>query len=242
MEQDLLQLFDNYLFDKLNSEDKIAFENSLISDNSLKSEFDEYLAIVEGINIHEYDKLKIRLAEIRTQHDKKINKIRYLRISASIAAVIIILLIPSFIIYQNFTRHTRLYDKYYIEDSGVPVVMGASNSSGFASAMTEFKDKNYELALKKFNQLSVKNIENDTLSFYSGLCQLNLNNYGNAIETFGTINNTESDYYFASKYYLALALIKLKDYKNAVTYLTEAGKCNNCIYKDNSLKLIHEIK
>lgn len=241
MEQNILSIFENYLFGKQTQEEKAVFEERLKSDDSLRSEFDEFLSIVEGIHIHEKDKLKKRLAEIRNVQDRKAKNLRKLRIIASVAAVIIVLLVPTFIIYQNLTRPTRLYNKYYIEDNGIPVYMGINTNKDFVSAMTEYKDRNYESAFNKFDKIS-HNYENDTLLFYKGLCQLNLNKNTEALESFGSINKINSPYYYAAKYYMALTLIRFKDFKNASIYLIETSKCNNCNYKENALRLIEELK
>jgi len=241
MEQNILSIFEDYLFGKQTQEEKAAFEERLKSDDSLKSEFDEFLSIVEGIHIQEKDRLKKRFAEIRNIQDDKAKNLRRLRIIASVAAVVIVLLVPTFIIYQNLSRPTRLYNKYYIEDSGIPVFMGINTNEDFASAMTEYKDRNYELAYSKFDKVSHNN-ENDTLQFYMGLCLLNLNKNAEALESFGSINKINSPYYYAAKYYMALTLIRFKDFKNASIYLIETSKCNNCIYKENALRLIEELK
>jgi len=241
MELNILSIFEDYLFGKQTQEEKAAFEERLKSDDSLKSEFDEFLSIVEGIHIQEKDRLKKRFAEIRNIQDDKAKNLRRLRIIASVAAVVIVLLVPTFIIYQNLSRPTRLYNKYYIEDSGIPVFMGINTNEDFASAMTEYKDRNYELAYSKFDKVSHNN-ENDTLQFYMGLCLLNLNKNAEALESFGSINKINSPYYYAAKYYMALTLIRFKDFKNASIYLIETSKCNNCIYKENALRLIEELK
>lgn len=241
MENDILLLFDNFLFNKLSEEERSNFETRLNTEPEFKKEFDEYLAIVEGINIYGHSLLKQKLEALKLGQIKKETKIKHLRIAISIAAVLVILMIPGFFLYQHLTINTRLYNKYYIEDNGLPVLMGFNKNVSMNEAMIEYKDKKYSIALKKLETIKTDAPNNDTVLFYTGMCHLQLKDKNKAVENFLAIIDKNAVYYYASMYYTALTYIKDGNFEKGNAYLNEVIQCQNCIYKNYALSLLDEI-
>lgn len=245
MDNELLHLFDAYLKHEMSPEDHENFRFRLQSEPLLKQEFDEYVSIVEGVRLYEHQQLKKYLEGVRKEQDSQTTArktpVRNLYRIAAVAALLLILLVPTFIIYRSVSLPGRLYDKYFIEDPGLPITMGVSDQQEFVSAMTEYKDGNFLNALLQFEKLLDYSPGNDTLLFYSGLCCLKTESTDKAIDYFSKIHEDSSLYYYASLYYSALALVSEKQFDDAEKLLLIVKECNDCIYKGNAIALLSEI-
>lgn len=242
MEQERLHKFDGYLRGELDAASAGAFEAELKSNEALRTEFEEYLAIVSGVRQRAAEELKERLAGWKYEQDHKAGgNVRWLRISMAVAAVVALLLVPSFFIYRNLTSHQRLFREYFISDPGLPVVMGIGTSNGFSAAMTDYKDGKYSEALEGFTKVAADQGYNDTLMFYSGLCRVLTGDDEGAVTTLGGIGSRESAYYIPSRYYIGLALIRMKDERNAKIYLKEVTDSDRQPYAPKAGQLAAEL-
>jgi len=218
-----LTLFDSYYKDMLPAQERTEFEKRLETDSELKKEFDNYSVLVDGISMYERERIKNILkssstaADGRAKHIEQHSRISMRRIYYAAAATLLLLMIPGYFVYQNMTFNKRMYNEFYVKDSGVPVVMGSTNNSAFNSAMIEYKDANYKTALALFNQLRTNDNYNDTLNFYSGLCYLETDNPEKAADLFKKVTESESNYfYYPANYYLGLTYVRLDQISNAI--------------------------
>jgi FimV-like protein len=241
MEAETLQLFDDYAGNRLSTEKLKEFEMRLEADQEFKKEFDEYIQIVNGIKEFERERLKeiMKDRKIRFINREPRNKIIYRAVAA--AAIILILLVPAYIVYRTTTFTTRLTAEFYIKDPGLPVTMGASNNQLLGKAMIEYKDGNFQKSLDILNKLLVQNPANDTLNYYAGICNYELNNNTKAAEQFLRISSNESVFYFPSKYDLGLVYIKNRDFEKAKNVLNEVASGNSGTMKDKAEKLIGKL-
>ena len=217
-----LTLFDSYYKDILSAQERTAFEKRLETDSEFKKEFDNYSVLVDGISLYERERMKNILkstsnnADDRAKHIDNHSRISMRRIYYAAAATLLLLMIPGYFVYQNMTFNKRMYNEFYVKDSGVPVVMGSANNSTFKNAMNEYKDANYKTALALLNQLRANDNYNDTLNFYSGICYLETDNAEKAVDLFKKVTESESgNYYYPANYYLGLTYVKLDQISNA---------------------------
>lgn len=214
MENDNLHIFDSYISGKLSETARKNFENSLESDIELKSEFEEYLHIINGIREFEHERLKIVMKDHKSKvlHSSNWKSIRNV---AAAAAIILVLVIPGYVIFRTTTFPTRLVKEFYIEDPGIPVTMGASSNPLLEQAMIDYKDKQFEKSLLIISQLLATFPENDTLNYYAGLCNFELGKTEPAIENLEKLAEIGSVYYYPAKYNLGLLYIKNQDIPKA---------------------------
>lgn len=239
---ELHQTFDDFITGKMDAKQQAEFEARLEQDESFRKEYMRHICLVEGINQYERERLK-QFITGRSGHSKIRNNrpTRSLKILFAAAAVIFLLLIPSFVIYKNIRFPFRIYKQFYFEDPGLPVVMGNTAYAGMDEAMTAFKAKNYNGALLKLETLAASDQKNDTINYYSGICYLQTNQAAKAISCFDKIGSAASPYYYLSKYFTGLGYIKLRDYSKAQEVLTEVLKCGDCFVADKARKLIEEL-
>jgi FimV-like protein len=241
METETLQLFDSYARGTLAEAEKKNFEAKLVSDPEFKKEFEEYLHIVNGICEYEKEQIKAHMKDASHRQLEAHSTWRSMRGVAAAAAVILILVIPGYVIFRMTTSTSRLAKEYYIEDPGLPVVMGASTHSLLDQAMIEYKDKEFNKALEKLNMLLGSKPGNDTLNYYAGLCSYEINQNDNAISFFSKVGDPASAFYFQAKYNLALALIKKGDQETACKALQEVANGAAGSLKDKASELLNKL-
>lgn len=239
MEAETLQRFESYAFDLMSESEKQAFEADLVSDPGLKAEFEEFLHIVNGIRAYEREKIRgmMRESKLRSLQGGWSS----LRRVAVAAAIILLLVIPGYVIFRMTTVTSRLAKEYYIEDPGLPVKMGASTNRLLDEAMIEYKDKQYRDALEKIGILKADSPDNDTLNYYAGICHFELGENEKAVQSFSSIVNQESNYYYQAKYNLGLAFIKLGKTEDAISALREVAEKGQDQLRLNAMEILEKL-
>jgi tetratricopeptide (TPR) repeat protein len=241
MEPETLHIFDAYTHGQLSETEQRDFENRLQSDKELKKEFEEYIHIVNGINEYERERIKVMLKDRKIYQMHNDRSWFSVKRVASIAAVVLILVIPGYIILRTTTLPSRLVHEFYVEDPGLPVTMGASSHPLLEQAMLDYKDKQFEKSLLKINEMLMENPKNDTLNYYAGICYFELGQTDKAIGCYEKLNQVGSVYYFQAKYNLGLSFIQKRDFKNAITVLKEVADGDTGPLKDKALELLDKI-
>ena len=146
--------------------------------------YDQYKGDVQKIkNYLEVSKQKItraRLPKTRTLH--------FVKYAAFFA---LILGLAAYFTLQNTTQN--YYKTYADTDQGLPVFM-CIEKNVLDNWMLEYKDKHYVNALKTGIQLLKENPGNDTICYYLGVIQLELNHPTQAQHFFSKINTTQSSF------------------------------------------------
>jgi len=116
----------------------------------------------------------------------KIHNLKWVKYAAIFALIIGV---GSYLILPTTTKN---YYKTYVDtDPGLPVFMSI-NKHTLDQWMLEYKDKNYQKSLKTGIQLLNENPSNDTIHYYLGVIQLELNNPKQAFHYFSKINTQKS--------------------------------------------------
>jgi hypothetical protein len=126
-----------------------------------------------------------------------------------VAAVLVPLLgISWFIWQQNNTTTANLYATYYAAEPGLPVTMSLKGNVDFANAMSAFKDRQWQEAEKGFATLLNQESDNDTLQYFIGCVQLELQDGANAILQLSEVDSA-SAFYKKARYRLLLAHLQM---------------------------------
>jgi len=247
MDVTTLSLFDNYIHDLLSEREKADFEQRLNIEPDLKIEFEKYSILVDGIKSYERERLKNEIKAAALQTDGRAlhldNNTRVLtrRRLYAIAATLIILLLPGYYVYQKATFSNRMYHEYYVQDPGLPIVMGEAENTTFNNAMIEYKDAKYTNALALFNQLLSKDIYNDSLNFYAGICCMETDNAEKSVELFSKINEMPSSrFYIPANYYIGLSYVKMKNFEAAKGPLAKVSESSYYL-NVKAKELLHEL-
>ncbi|HMP98266.1 MAG TPA: hypothetical protein PKC24_00705 [Cyclobacteriaceae bacterium] len=208
------ELVDEFLMDKLTPKQVAEFEERMVRDIAFKNQVDLRKLIMEGIHEGYARELKEKLV----QYDIRLSTKQRFSMNWKIAASVVFLVLAGiFSLNVLFKPKPGDFDFY---EPGIPNQMGITSNIQFNNAMNEFKLKNYSSANKEFNRLLINNPENDTLLYYSGLCDYRNKNLIPAIEKWENIKPT-SKFYDKALFRLALAFWEKEDEVRARLLLEE---------------------
>jgi tetratricopeptide (TPR) repeat protein len=229
-----IDIFDKYTRKHMNAAEVLQFENDMETDPALREEFELYKISTELIKL---DNLKKEVAQV---HNSFIKKQKFTFTTIQIAALLIFGLLGYAVIWTNTNNGSDILDSKqigYIE----PVHRGEfekkTNTDSlysigefkqlievyktmptpdkkltFLAAMSYYKSKKYEESLTILLKINPNNsaFENE-IPFYIGQCQVGLNKYSEAIQTFETLpNNNPYAKIYDWKYKLKLKALKFK--------------------------------
>lgn len=136
----------------------------------------------------------------------------------AIAATLALLLTATYWLFSKGPSNDQLYAQFFEPYPNIVAPIEKSNTSTDRrdEAFQTYELKNYKKALELFEQL---NTQDEAVHFYSGLCQLALNQPEKAIEDFKSIQQQDGPYYAPMNWYQALALVKTGRPEAAKPYL-----------------------
>lgn len=241
-----IELIENYYEGKLSDADKTVFEARLIIDSDFKDEVELYKNIVSGIKENGVANLKAKLKLVDNELDnepviRKIepvnsSKIKYLAFAASVVLVI------SLSVYWNLSNKSNLSQlaiEYYEKEKGLPVEMSVTENQ-LADVMNLYKSGDYVATKNKLELLLKENNTNDTLHYFYGVVNYELDNYRASRASFNSIKN-ESDYYEKGQYRLVLIDLKINDKQKALDRVNKCLLNKQHLYYDNLVKLKSEL-
>ncbi|MFN8117913.1 MAG: hypothetical protein U0W65_17520 [Bacteroidia bacterium] len=241
-----IELIEQYCEGKLSAQDKTDFETRLLIDAEFKEEFELYKAIVAGIKEQGEDNLKAKLKLADNELDnvpkivelKKENKkgIKYWAVAATIIFIIGIGLFWSL---SNKSDLPQLADTYYEKEKGLPIEMSVTKNQ-LADVMNLYKSGDYVATKNKLEFLLKENNANDTLHYFYGVVNYELNNYRASRAGFNSVK-TESNYYEKAEYRLILIDLKTNDIQKALDRVNKCLLNKQHLYYDNLVKLKSEL-
>lgn len=167
----------------------------MVEDIRVAGELDEVRSQVKGLTFGE--KSKVRVFKLSSLY-------KYLG-----AAAAVLFLLVAYNTLKN-QRHPLLEEYANIKE-GLPTVMGDAQHYDFDDAMTFFKEGDYKTALEKFATVDVsKDIGQDVLDYFTGLCHFHLKRYDRAIEILDNIEST-STYKSKSLWYVLMCYVAAED-------------------------------
>lgn len=225
------EIIDRYLRRELDAEQMEIFRKNLQSDGTLQKKVTLRKLIVAGISQSYAEELKFKLAEF----DRSLESKKRFQFTWKMAAVFVILIISGSIFYLAIQK-SNPYD-FDIAEPGLPNAMGANNTIKLNNAMSTFKAGDYEAAGQAFEQLLTDNPKNDTLLYFSGLCDFRNKKNELAIQKWNEIE-ASSVFFVKTEYRLAIAYWSIGDEKKAVELLKKIGKDENNPLRRESAKAL----
>ena len=157
-----------------------------------------------------------------------------------VAAVLVPLIgISWFIWKQNNTTTANLYATYYVAEPGLPVTMSLKGNVDFANAMSAFKDSQWQEAEKGFATLLNQESDNDTLQYFMGCVQLELQDGANAILQLSEVDSA-SAFYSKARYRLLLAHLQMDNVELAHSLATTIANDSTDAYATKAMSLLSE--
>jgi hypothetical protein len=133
-------------------------------------------------------------------------------------AAIFIALIGTLTYFLNQEQELNYYEKYADTDMGLPVFMSI-NKNKLDNWMLDYKEKNYTKALKEGLLLSKESPNNDTINYYIGVIELELNRPQQAINTLKKITAKESVFNEKTAFLKAICLLDINKKKAKIAFI-----------------------
>ena len=222
-EQDL---FEKYLLDQMDALERSDFESVLQSDSDLNRQFLEFKRLFRAI---EEDGLRSKLNNFheKQEGDVKIKPLHttLYRSLMRVAAVVILLIgLGGIWYFYPPNSNERLFNAYFTPDPGLPTVMGNSSNYDFYEAMVDYKQGNYNTALRKWKKLLPQNMNNDTINYFLGSAYLANGEPSEAILCFDRVlDKSQPSFQSEAALYKGLAHLKKNEVNEALFSLEQTS-------------------
>ena len=252
LEKDLFELIDEKLIGELSREAQEAFDLDLMNDAELMAEFELHKEVDEAIQESEVIELRKKLEIVHdlTQNKKQPGMLRTIlrhklsRIAA--ASFVVLLLITSLSLYflrpDGNMSNDSLFKIYYQPDAALLIRGTNSQNATLIQAFQMYENKEYDNALSLFSQVLDTDIENIPVQFYSGISNIELGQYREALHPFSFIMDHKQNLYVErAEWYTALCFLKVNENENAVNLFRKISLSNSS-YKDRAHEILKSIQ
>ena len=206
-----------------------ALDLSITDEYPSKSEF-------EGVESH-------LIAEIRALHqttEKPRSKVRSLRTVLKYAAVVLLFVVPSWFLIDQYNSEEQLFARYFTPYEDILNIRASEQliEEQLQEAMRHYNDADYPKAIALYESVLTTAPDYHLVHLYCGISKLASEQADQAIPHFKTIITDGSTIYEAhANWYLALSYLKLKNTTEAAIYLTKLTEDENKYRKQASTLL-----
>lgn len=225
MQEEIYEIFENYLNDEMASEEKITFENQLQNDTKLRAQFELYKETTQFLEVkfsNETLDFKENLKTISNHHfsentSKKPKVISMQSKWFAIAAVFVVFIGIWFLnsgnpSYADYNQHENAN---FVERGSV--------IKDLKQAQEAFNNKKYEQAIPLFQKVLTE-YKRPEIELYYGISLLEVNKTSEAATVFNELKNGKSVYKEDAIWYLALVYLKQEKYEECKSYLKKITK------------------
>jgi len=230
---------EQYLLDRMETEQRIAFENRIQTDSAWAYKVEEVKLLLAGI---ETATMKERLNSYRenlkkNQPEKGGGKIIFIQRKLTVAASVALLATISIWLFTTSkNKYEKIYATYYKPDPGLMSAMGVSDNYVFNKAMLNYKIGKYKAAIDEWGKLKTELPQNDTLNYFLGAAQQANGNNAAAVELLKSMTtDAAKPFYKDACWYTGLALLEQGAVKEAIPYFEKSDR-------PESKELISKIK
>jgi len=223
---------EKYLLNKLSEPEKRAFEEELAHSKFLQKEVEQFKMMTRAIEkegmrekIGEFHKNTMEAENSQPDNLKAKPALSIPRaVPYLVAASVLILLgIGLFRFFSPALNNEKIFSEFFEPDPGLITPMSARSDYLFYDGMIDYKLKDYESAITKWEDLKGQFAGTDTLNYFLGVAHLTLENDEQAIgylnEALQTPNN---EFIHETRYYLGLAYLKQGKINEAVELFEES--------------------
>ena len=215
---------DEYLSGRMKGKTLISFEQQLQNDADLQKAVQERKELLVAVNalgdIHMKERAK-RIHKIATGSSTKIRRIPLWRYAA--AAVVFLAICFGIWFWLQPSSPTDLYVNYYEPYTLSFSTRDLTADQQLSQASELYKKGDFENTLPVLEELLTKDVRNkDRIRLAAGICQMELNNDGEALSYFqNLINNTSSPYNEQGLWYAGLLSLRSEDVSAAKQFLQQ---------------------
>ncbi len=230
--QEQLERIERYLDGSMTDQERSKFEAELQQNPDFKQQVEDVQNLIIGVESavlkDELDQFHDDLVPVRSlDHSGEQSTIklkRFRKIVRYVSAAVIILGFTGYLIVTSGSSSEKLFAKHFAPDPGLPTTMSNSSNFEFYDAMVNYKQGDYDRALKKWEALYNSNQNNDTLIYFIGVTHLADGREQEAIQILEDLSIAgQNSFENETNYYLGMAHLKANNVEEAKKYLTFSG-------------------
>jgi tetratricopeptide (TPR) repeat protein len=252
LDKNLFELLENKLSGELSVDELEAFDMDLENDPDLMAEFELHQEIDEAIQESEVIELRKKLDLIHdlTQNKKQPGLLRTIlrhKLSRIAAASFVVLLVITslslnLLLPDNNMSNESLFKIYYQPDAALLIRGDNGQDETIFEAFQLYENKEYNTALELFSQVLNNDQQNIPVQFYSGISNIELGQYRDALLPFSFVMQHKQNLYVErAEWFAALCHLKLNEKKSAVDLFKQISLSNSS-YKDKAREILKSIQ
>ncbi len=241
---------EQFINGELSGKELIDFETRLKSDPKFRAEYELQIEVDDAISQKDIMELRNQLSVILNKQNKpqtkvsRITKGTFYRIAAAITVLAVVgsTLIytqlnqsysPEDIFTQNYEPYNGFIDRSASGDDQFDEIM--------VNAFINYENKDYKAALVGFKAILKTDEVNIPVNFYSGISNLELENFNEASKFFKLIIEHFDNYFVEqSNWYLGLCYLKMNKNENAIRKFKEISESDS-YYKEKAIDILKKI-
>lgn len=225
------------------------FEKDLLEDLDLQMELDLHTEVNEAIMEQDVMDLRSKLETIETPPNPAQNrKLKFLtkwNITAAALALVIGLGSLMYILNNPSTySNDKVFSNYYKPYNVVVNTRSADImiDNLLVTALKSYETKDYRTALTLFKQILDKDSTNITGNFYSGISNIEINEYSKANENFTRVLEYKNNLFIEqSEWYLGFCYLMTNEKEKALKQFHVIAQ-GNSFYKTKALEIINRLE
>lgn len=240
---------EDFLDGDLNQEQLKEFEQDLLDDSDLQMELDLHQEIDEAIMENDIMNLRSKLEAIETPstptEKRKFKFLTKWNIAAASLALLIGLGSLMYIFNNNSTySKDKIYSNYY---KPYNVVVNTRSSDAtvdhiLMNAVNSYESKDYRTALTLFQKILDKDSTNITSNFYSGISNIEINEYSQANKNFTRVIKHKNNLFIEqSEWYLGFCYLMTNEKDKAIKQFNTIAK-GNSFYKSKAQEILNRLE
>jgi len=247
-QKEYIEKFDQYLENKLNTDEKEKLKEKLKNDTKLLQEFEEHQKFVDGIKLHGRKQLLNEIEKWDNELDssdvidKPERRIGSFRLYYA-AAAIIFLVVSAVIIYTNLqTGHENLVAKHYQPYEYIPSTQrGETEARNQKEQIFNLYDQGkYAEVLSMVEEIDESN-RTDLLMYLQANAYQALEQHQSAMPIYDQVIAMNTTYAQGASWYLALCHLSEGQSEKAIILLEELQKSNSP-YASKAINLLFELE
>ncbi|PXX96971.1 hypothetical protein DF185_18240 [Marinifilum breve] len=232
------------------SDDQLKeFEKDLLDDPDLQMELDLHQEVDEAIMENDIMDLRSKLEaiEIPPKEQEK-RKFKYLTkwniVAASLALFIGLGSLMFLVNNKNSYSNEKVYSNYYKPYAIVNTTRSADANidNMLVTALKSYEAKDYQTALTLFKQILDKDSTNITSNFYSGISNLEINEYHKANKNFTRVIKHKNNLFIEqSEWYLGFCYLMTNERDKAIKQFNTIAR-GNSFYKAKAQEILSKLE
>ncbi|WP_127344763.1 hypothetical protein [Ancylomarina longa] len=240
---------EDFLDGELSNEQLKEFEKNLLDDSDLQLELSLHEEVEDAIMEQDVMDLRNKLESIETPPtETKKRKYKYLSkwniTAASLALLIGLGSLMYLTNHKSSYSNDKVYSNYY---KPYNVVINTRSSDVtvdnlLVSALKSYESKDYRTALSLFKKILDKDSTNITGNFYSGVSNLEINEYSKANKNFDRVMRHKNNLFIEqTEWYLGFCYLMTNERDKAIVQFNSIAK-GNSFYKTKAREILNRLE